>query len=335
MAKSEILLEAGTNELEIIEFYIDEVQPGGGAPARGYYGINVAKVLEVIESPRLQPQEAAVHPCFLGTIPLRDLILPVLDLGVWLNIDKAPSNHEVILVTEFNKTITGFLVSGVTQIHRVSWSDVKPPSHYLTTMEENCITAMVEFEDHFVLLLDLEKILLELDPGMSRQDGVEPTRAEISLKALIVDDSTTLRYIIKGKLEDANFKVDTLNDGEQAWQFLQNLKARAQKQGVRVVDLLDILISDIEMPRMDGYALTKRIKEDPVLKDLPVMLFSSMISKELRHKGESVGADDQVSKPEFVTLAQRSMDLISRNRPLAVHKAGPAAPQAGAAPAGG
>ncbi len=335
MTKSEILLEAGTNELEIIEFYIDEVQPGGGAPERGYYGVNVAKVLEVIESPRLSPQEAAVHPCFLGTIPLRDLILPVLDLGVWLNIDKAASNHEVILVTEFNKTITGFLVSGVTQIHRVSWSDVKPPSHYLTNLEGNCITAMVEFEDHFVLLLDLEKILLELDPELSREEGIEPTPAETGLKALIVDDSTTLRHIIKGKLEAANFQVNTLNDGEQAWQFLLGLKTKAQKKGGRVVDLLDILISDIEMPRMDGYALTKRIKEDPVLKDLPVMLFSSMISKELRHKGESVGADDQVSKPEFVTLAQRSMALINRNRPLALHAPESAASQGEPAPARG
>lgn len=314
MSKKDILLETGTNELEIIEFFIDEIDADSGEVKRGYYGVNVAKVLEVIESPKLSPQEAAVHPCFMGTIPLRDIILPVLDLSIWLNIDKSPSAYEVILVTEFNRTITGFLVSGVTQIHRVSWSEVKPPSQYLTRMDNNCITSMVELEDHFVLLLDLEKILYELNPEFSEGEGV-PSHSEQRLKALIVDDSTTLRYMVQQKLEAANFQVEALNDGEQAWNYLQELKAKARQEGKRVVDFIDILVSDIEMPRMDGYALTKRVKDDPSLKELPVVLFSSMITKELRHKGESVGADDQVSKPEFITLAERSINLITRNRP--------------------
>ena len=315
MSKADILLETGTNELEIIEFYIDEVQAEGASPSRGYYGVNVAKVLEVIESPKLTPHETDVNPCFLGTIPLRDIILPVLDLSTWLNIEKAPNAYEVILVTEFNKTISGFLVSGVTQIHRVSWTDVKPPSHYLANMKNNCITSMVELEDHFVLLLDLEKILLDLDPAMSDQAKQSTSVSQANLKALIVDDSTALRHIIKDKLEEANFQVDTLNDGEQAWQFLLELKHKALQQGLKIVDFLDIIISDIEMPRMDGYALTKQIKNDPMIKELPVMLFSSMITNDLRHKGDSVGADDQVSKPEFATLAERSMELIQGNRP--------------------
>jgi len=314
MSKDEILLETGTNELEIIEFFIDEIAPDTGEAKRGYFGINVAKVLEVIESPRLSVQEAATHPCFLGTIPLRDLILPVLDLSIWLNIEKSPTPYEVILVTEFNRTITGFLVSGVTQIHRVSWADVKPPSQYLSSMDTNCITSMVELEDRFVLLLDLEKILYELNPDFGQGDG-ELIHVEQGLKALIADDSLTLRYMVQQKLEAANFEVESVNDGEQAWEALQRLKARARDEGKRVVDYLDILVSDIEMPRMDGYALTKKVKEDPQLKDLPVVLFSSMISKELRHKGESVGADDQVSKPEFVTLADRAISLVRRNRP--------------------
>ncbi len=314
MMKKEILLETGTNELEIIEFYIDEADPDSSRPKRGYYGVNVAKVLEVIESPELTPQEGAAHPCFLGTIPLRQLILPVLDLSIWLNIEKVPSAYEVILVTEFNRTITGFLVSGVTQIHRVSWSEVKPPSQYLTNLESNCITSMVELENHFVLLLDLEKILYELNPDFDQGEGSRTESAQ-RLKALIVDDSTTLRYMVQQKLSAANFQVDALNDGEQAWDFLARLKDKARQEGKRVIDYIDILVSDIEMPRMDGYALTKRIKDDPQLRDLPVLLFSSMISKELRHKGESVGADDQVSKPEFVTLADRAISLIARNRP--------------------
>lgn len=322
MGKSEILLESGTNELEIIEFYIDEriEDAADNTPAkRGFFGINVAKVLEVIESPPLTASEAASHPCFRGTIPLRDIILPVLDLSTWLGIDKAPNAYEVILVTEFNRTITGFLVSGVTQIHRVSWTDVRPPSQYLTRMESNCITSMVDLEDHFVLLLDLENILYELDPESRESGNVE--RAAHDVRALIVDDSTSLRSMIHQKLLEANFKVETCNDGQHAWDFLQSLQARAQEEGKRVIDYLDIVISDIEMPRMDGYALTRHIKQDSAFKDLPVVLFSSMITKELRHKGESVGADDQVSKPEFVTLASRALTLIRSNREDIQHPA--------------
>lgn len=314
-SSNSVLLEAGTNELEIIEFYLDERAPGAAAPSRGYYGVNVVKVLEVIESPRLTAYDSAEHPCFLGTIPLRDIILPVLDLSVWLHMDKAPNSFEVILVTEFNKTITGFLVSGVTQIHRVSWKDVSPPSQYLNRMESNCITSMVEIDDHFTLLLDLEKVLTELDPNFGTEEMPLAPLSQRGFKALIVDDSTILRHMIKQRLEDAGFEIETQNNGEEAWNYIRGLQKKGEKEGKRVLDYFDILISDIEMPKMDGYTLTKQVKDDPTLNNIPVILFSSLISEELRHKGDSVGADDQVSKPEFASLATRATRLILRNHP--------------------
>jgi len=312
---NDILLEAGTNELEIIEFFLDERDENTGVVSRGYYGVNVAKALEVIESPKLTSYDSAAHPCFLGTIPLRDIILPVLDLSTWLHMNKAANSFEVILVTEFNKTITGFLVSGVTQIHRVNWKDVSPPSHYLERMNANCITSMVQIDDHFTLLLDLEKVLTELDPDFATEEMPAPPDVQRNFTALIVDDSTILRHMIKQRLEEARFDISTLNNGEDAWNFVKQLKSKAEAEGKRVVDYFDIIISDIEMPRMDGYTLTKHIKDDPVLKDIPVILFSSLINDELRHKGLSVGADDQVSKPEFATLASRAMRLILKNHP--------------------
>ncbi len=312
MKQTEILLEAGTNELEVIEFFIDEEDSDTGETIRCYFGVNVAKVLEVIESPALSHQKSAAHPCFLGTIPLRDIVLPVLDLSVWLDMKKVPNEFEVILVTEFNKTIAGFLVSGVTQIHRVTWKDVKPPNSYLSSMKNMCITSMVELEDHFALLLDLEKILTELDPDYGKEVVPESVVGKREYNALVVDDSTTLRVLVKDRLEEAHFTVETRNDGAAAWDYITELKERGRSEGKRITDYIDILISDIEMPRLDGYTLTKYVKDDPDLNDLPIILFSSLITNELRHRGESVGADDQISKPEFVMLAQRAINLIEK-----------------------
>lgn len=312
MKQTEILLETGTNELEVIEFFIDEQDEDTGEAIRCYFGVNVAKVLEVIESPSLSHQKSAAHPCFLGTIPLRDIVLPVLDLSVWLGMDKVSNEFEVILVTEFNKTIAGFLVSGVTQIHRVTWKDVKPPNSYLSSMKNICITSMVELDDHFALLLDLEKILTELDPDYGKDVVPESVSGKEQYHALIVDDSTTLRILVKDRLEEANFTVETRNDGAAAWDYITELKKRGKSEGKRITDYIDILISDIEMPRLDGYTLTKYVKDDPELSHLPVILFSSLITDDLRHRGESVGANDQISKPEFIMLAQRAINLIEK-----------------------
>ena len=201
MEHNEILLETGSNELNLIEFFIDERDPLAGDVVRDYFGVNVAKVLEVIESPGLEPGKSAVDPCYMGTIPLRGQVLPVLDLGVWLGVDRARVGHEVILVTEFNGVVTGFLVSGVTMIHRVSWSEVKPPNRYVASLKTNCTTGLVEFEDRFVLMLDLEKVLAEMSPdGQNVHVAEGLDRIGEGYTALVADDSTTLRFLIQKSL---------------------------------------------------------------------------------------------------------------------------------------
>ena len=300
MAQSEILIEAGTNELEIIEFFIDE------GPERGLtsYGVNVAKVLEVIESPGLVPIPGAPHPCFMGTIPLRDLVLPVLDLAVWLGLPRLRRPHEIILVTRFNSRTTGFLASGVTNIHRVHWRDVEPPHQAITNLASNCITGLVRQEGRFILLLDLEKIIFELDADLP--DDAPPPSGD-RLTALVADDSGVMRRMLQERLDAANFQVELVDNGQQALDRLLAPEGR----------LPDIIISDIEMPLLDGYTLTRRIRETPALSHLPVVLFSSLITDELRHKGQSVGADAQISKPQFGDLARIAMDLIEKRRRLA------------------
>ncbi|WP_319581583.1 chemotaxis protein [uncultured Pseudodesulfovibrio sp.] len=309
MSQTDILLETGTNELEIIEFFIDEVTPEG--VERQYFGVNVAKVLEVVEAPAgLEGSEAAAHPSFLGTIPLRDLILPVVDLSVWLDIERSPAENEPIIVTEFNAMITGFLVSGVTQIHRVFWADVEPPSKYFSAMESNCITGTVKINDRFVLMLDLEQVLADLDESGQTQANLSTVVSDQRYRALVADDSTSVRQLLENNFSQANFEVTMVRDGAEAWALLDEIKIKCQAEGKSPLDYLDAVVSDVEMPQMDGYTLTRQIKEDPILKVLPVVLFSSLISKSVLHKGKAVMADEQVTKPEFHGLTEKVLNLI-------------------------
>ncbi|WP_419786722.1 chemotaxis protein [Pseudodesulfovibrio sp.] len=309
MSEQDILLETGTNELEIIEFFVREEI--NGTVETQYYGVNVAKVLEVVEAPEgLEGSEAASHPSFLGTIPLRDLILPVVDLSVWLDVERAKSLNEPIIVTEFNGMITGFLVSGVTQIHRVNWKEVEPPSKYVANMATNCITGTIQIKDRFVLMLDLEQVLADLDESGNTRASLSSIVSDERYHALIADDSTSVRELLRNNFNNANFEVTLASDGAEAWNFLNGIKARSQEEGKSPLDYLDVVVSDVEMPQMDGYTLTRTIKEDPVLNVLPVTLFSSLISKAVLHKGKAVMADAQVTKPEFHGLTEKVLDLV-------------------------
>ncbi len=313
MLDNEILLDAGTNEFEIIEFFVDEVD--GGNEDRDYFGINVAKVLEVVEAPcGLEAAEGAPHPSYLGTMSLRDIILPVIDLAVWLGIERKESEFELIVVTEMNNVITGFLVTGVTQIHRIGWGDLKTPNKYIADMDTNCITGTVHLEDRFVLMIDLERILGELDPEMAeRSDGQVHTAPE-KMTAVLVDDSVSVRALLNRNFETSNFEVKLYTNGQEAWEALQEMNAEAKESGGAINDIIDVVVSDIEMPQMDGYTLTRHIKEHADLSCLPVILFSSLITKGLYHKGEAVKADDQITKPEFNELTGRAIALINKYR---------------------
>lgn len=299
-----ILLETGTNELEILEFYIVETMEDG-SEVKNYFGINVAKVMQVIETPNLEPPESAPHPSFMGTIPLRDLILPVLDLSVWLDLNMPKTERDIVIVTEFSKTVTGFLVSGVTEIHRVGWGEVIPPTSVIS-QSTDAIVGLVDKGDHFVQLLDLETILTQIEPGA----GIEMQKADQQYKVLVADDSATIRTMLETNLTEANFIPTITNNGDEAYKKIMEYKRIAEEEGRDITDFVDLVVSDIEMPLMDGFSLTKNIKDDPVLQKLPVILYSSIITKELRHKGDSVGADLQITKPDLHTIPEQAVRLI-------------------------
>lgn len=304
-----ILLETGTNELEILEFHIDGLGADAAEPERHSFGVNVAKVMEVIESPALEPQPGAAHPSFRGLIPLRHHILPVIDLAVWLGLDRAPSPRENVIITEFSKTVTGFVVSGVTGIHRVGWPEVIPPDGYMPKTGLQAIIGLVERDGHFIQLLDLETILADLSPDGMDEDATPRAVAPRELKALVADDSATIRLMIQKALTRSGISPTIAGNGQEARDALCAMAEHAEAEGRPLSDFVDILISDIEMPLMDGFTLTKFVKTHPVLRVLPVVLYSSIITDELRHKGESVGADLQIAKPDLERLPEVAMQL--------------------------
>ncbi|GAB6127189.1 chemotaxis protein [Humidesulfovibrio idahonensis] len=324
MSQTNILLESGTNELELVEFFIDEKDPVTGQTYRGFYGVNVAKVLEIIRMPTVTQLPEIPHPSVLGAFNLRSRIIPLVDLALWLGKTMNTQKEDTkVIVSEFNRITSAFMVSGVTRIHRLSWTQVEPPGKHLNEYSGSSVTGVVRFDDRILLILDMEKILADLNPGLAMKieqsalDEIEETKKPVKkehYRALIADDSTSIRRMIGTMLEKAGFEVTQTVNGQEAWDALAALKQKSAQEGIALTELVDILVSDIEMPVMDGHNLTKRVKDDPVLKDLPVILFSSLITDRLRHKGESVGADDQISKPNITDLTKRAFELIAEKQ---------------------
>lgn len=329
MSQTNILLEAGTNELEVVEFYLDEtILPGektleemteqvvGKQEAkkyRGYYGVNVAKVVEIIRMPKVTELPEVQHESVLGAFNLRSRIIPLVDLVLWLGKRHTDSREEPkTIVTEFNNVTTAFMVSGVNRIHRISWEQVEPPNPYMASVSSNTIVGVVKLEGRIVFLLDLEKVVANLNPKLSlRLDDLgNDWDASTGYRALVADDSALVREMQRDLLEKAGFKVIITTNGREAWDCLTTFKRRVEEEGRPLSDFVQVVVSDIEMPCMDGLNLTSRIKNDPTLKRLPVLLFSSLITEKLKHKGISVGADGQISKPEVATLARRAAALI-------------------------
>ncbi len=319
MSQSNILLEAGSNELEIIEFYLEESRPDGSV-YRGYYGMNVAKVLEIIRRPTITEVPSKHHPAVLGTFNLRGRVLPLVDLALWLGKTLVSGDGLKVIVSEFSGVVTAFLCSGVTRIHRFTWNQVEAPGKHVQAYSKDSITGVIRFDDRILFILDMEKIITSMDPNLDmarRAEEAGITQVEETpedagaFHILIADDSSSIRNMIGATLEKAGYRVTRTASGREAWEALEAWKAEAEAEKRSVQDKVQLIISDIEMPEMDGHALTRKIKSDPALEKIPVVLFSSLITDALRHKGQSVGADDQISKPDLPKLTGRVRTIIA------------------------
>ncbi len=286
-----ILLESGTNELEIVEFQMGENR----------YGINVIKVKEIILPTPITVIPHA-HPSIEGIIQLRGSVLPVIDMEKVMGLPETIGKNEgKYIVAAFNKQEVVFHVHEVTQIHRVSWNQIEKPAD-LYSGDSSQVIGVIKRENDMLLLLDFEKIVVDINPDSGiqveqvRKLGV---RERSNKKILVAEDSPLLRKLLSDTLTEAGYgNIEFFENGKDALGYLESLTV----DGKKVSDEIQLVITDIEMPQMDGHHFTKRIRANNELAMLPVIIFSSLITDELKHKGISVGANDQVSKPEIAEL---------------------------------
>ncbi|MFJ7667999.1 chemotaxis protein [Lysinibacillus sp. NPDC097195] len=294
-----ILLESGTNELEIVEFEV----------ANNKFGINVIKVKEIIQ-PIPVTFIPHAHPHVEGIIQLRGEVLPVVDMLRVLGIQSAERNpQQKYIVAEFNKQRVVFHVDNVTQIHRISWNQIEKPSDMYQGGTSQVI-GVIKQNEQMILLLDFEKIMVDINPdsGISVESVKKLGKRERSEKRiLIAEDSPLLRKLLFDTMKEAGYEnVEFFENGRDAYEYLESLA----NSGSNVTEHIQLVVTDIEMPQMDGHHLTRKIKEHTDLQKLPVIIFSSLITDDLRHKGDQVGAEDQISKPEIAELILRVDQLI-------------------------
>ena len=309
MSQTNILLESGTNELEIVEFYVNQ----NGYKA--HYGINVAKVVEITRRQPITSMPEMRHPAIRGAFSHRNgRIVPLIDMAQFLGCDPVENEDAKVIVTEFNTVFTAFLVSGVNRIHRLSWTEVEAPGNFLQNVSRSSVVGVVRLEDRVVFLLDLEAIVAELEPSMaiSFEGTMQKVTPEHKVYHILhVDDSHSIRSLVFDLFKkEGNFEITQCVNGQEAWNYLQELRDKVEADGKKITDCLQGVISDIEMPFMDGLNLCKRIKSDPILKKLPVAIFSSMINEPLAKKCESVGADAQFAKPDMRVLSDKMLEMI-------------------------
>lgn len=307
--KSEILTESGTNELEIIEFHLHKILPNGGHKVC-HYGINVAKVREVIRVPETSDYPNA-QPHMVGVFSLREKLIPLVDLAGWLGISTPEDlTHKVVIVTDFNKMINGFLIDSVRSIHRVSWEQVESPSQFLEAGENDCVVAVVRRDGMLIMILDFEKIIADINPelSMDKYDVTLDRSVLINDKMLakreaktilIVDDSAFIRKMIENTLRSAGYNIITAKDGGDALEMLMEFESLAEQDKASISDFVSAVITDVEMPRMDGMHLVKRLRESKAYQHMPIVMFSSLMSEDNRIKAIALGANDTITKPEI------------------------------------
>ena len=301
MHNTGILLESGTNEIEIMEFTIDG----------NLYGINVAKVKEIMIAEPVKPMPHA-HPAVEGIYKPRDEVLTVVDLPKYLN---GENNHkgerDIFIITNFNKMFIAFRVHSVVQISRISWTDIQKPDKAVSGGAESVATGIAQCGGDLVTILDFERIVAEIAPETSIQiEEIETLgpRSRNEKPIWIAEDSILLSKMIEDSLRKAGYvNLRMYPNGRELWEAL-NLLPKDQPISRHV----GLIITDIEMPQMDGHRLTKLVKENERYKGIPLIIFSSLISDEMRIKGRQLGADEQLTKPEIGHLVSVMDHLLMR-----------------------
>ena len=294
---TKILLENGTNELEILEFKIGD----------NSYGINVAKINEIITYQPVTPVPNA-HPSIEGIFMPRDTMITAIDLRNALQLGESEPGG-LFIITNFNKLDVAFHVDKVVGINRYSWKQIIKPDATINNGEEGISTGVIKMDNRLVIILDFEKIVTDISPEtglkLTEIDALG-TRERSQKPIVIAEDSHLLNKLISDALTKAGYINQKRNeDGLAAWNYINECLDKGELD-----EKVACVITDIEMPQMDGHRLTKLIKTDDRLKHIPVVIFSSLVNEEMRRKGEALGADAQLSKPEIGKLVQEIDKLL-------------------------
>ncbi len=300
-----ILLESGTNELELLEFQVGDSN----------FGINISKVVEIMMDQDVTPVPNAPEEIEGVFIP-RDKLISVIDLHKVVHVPHASSGKEIFIICEFNRMNVAFHVTSVKGIQRISWSDISDPPAVANGNGSDAIglaTGVAKIDDRIIIIMDFEKIVstLNRDAGLDLNGLDQIDKASVitgSKRLVVADDSKFLNKMITDSLGKMGFhNIVSFTNGQDAWDYIQTFKDKDDD----ITSHIACVISDIEMPKMDGHRLTKLIKDDKVLRRIPVVLFSSLINEQMIAKGKSVGADGQFSKPQIKELISFLVNILS------------------------
>ncbi len=307
MEKQEILLESGTNEMELLTFMLGDQ----------LFGINVLKVQSIMEYDKTSLAKLPnSHHAMTGMILYRDRTIPLVDLSKVLQLEgEKDCERPIVIVAEFNNVVTGFLVDRVNRIHRLYWKEFVPMDSVLGNGAEN-ITGSIHVEGSEVLVVDLEHILSVILPHLainelaSQNMNISKKQARENVRIFFAEDSMTIRKNVVRVLKKVCYDdIVVFDDGQKAFDALAKRQNQVESEGHEVSTLPHVMITDIEMPQMDGLTLCKKIKGDAQLKHIPVIIFSSLINRQMAKKCEAVGSNSYIAKPEMDRLVTILDDL--------------------------
>lgn len=300
--ETNILLESGTNELELLEFFVGHED----------YGINIAKVSEILTYREVTPMPSAPEE-IEGVFMPRDKLITVVDLHKVLGIPKPEDNAGLLIVCEFNQLDIAFHVTNVKGIQRISWSSIEQPPTVANNSKKGVATGIAKIDGKIIIILDFEKIIADINCASGLDTtGIEKLEKSDSVdydaKIVIAEDSHLLNQLVVNALTKAGFNnITSFTNGQDAWNYISSFADSED-----VTSSVALLVSDIEMPQMDGHRLTKLIKDHKNLKNIPVFLFSSLIDDRMKLKGNSVGADAQFSKPQIDGLIKAMTEVLKK-----------------------
>lgn len=307
MEQQQILLESGTNEVEILEFLLGSQS----------FAINVAKVLQIMA---YNPENLTKVPdgpeSLLGVLLWRDQTISLIDLSVAINFsENKRAERPIVLVTEFNDVLNAFLTDGVNRIHRLSWDQINPTSSFLESFSSQTIGS-IHIDKREILLVDFEHIIAELFPETKIEQQavgqeIKETGGREGKKIILAEDSQAIRAGISSVLKKAGYTdLVVFENGEDAFNHIQDLHEKAKRDQGEMTDHVNLVITDIEMPQMDGLTLCRRFKTDLGCSHIPAVIFSSLINEKMVHKCKEVHADAFITKPQMGQLVDMMDGLL-------------------------